>query len=646
MSAVSDSDHGNANSGGPQETGGDTGPAALLRPDFFPGQLLTARDMSDIIDWTRANLALARWRDGWGAVRGLQVQAEPGEPLTLGIGPGYAVDPEGHNILVREADRFDLADYLTEQSGQSIAALDIAIAYHEDRSDPKPVLDQRSGDDGPDCVFTRTDEGYRIIAVPVKDPDGDAAETSRKAEAWRQGFADCLAVARRYHERFAGRQDGLPSGTEVADFLQQAIAERPLRLTPDLSARIAELSDLASVPEPRVVPLLFDMVQDYRLTYAASPPPEYRAGAHVPLARVHLSVADGRGGETRIAAVDAVPPFRRPLQRTPLPAPDGFVNIGSALGLPLTEAAAWLAGRGLNAEFYQAFGLSGIESVEELIQRLDFPPFIAAWDRPVVAFRRDIRDPRVVALRATASAALEDLSLARHSSNVPASPGSEIALTYRVTNTGRTRLDVTVRDSLLEESRQPVLEVRQLDPGESATSTVAYRVPERLPPPGPDGAVRLKSEVVANARGEQGSPLERRIEAVLPVAAPMELRLEQQVDSLVVRPGDTVTARVLLENTGHVDLDIELTLDAGGDVIALGDRRLEPRDSLAIEQAVTVPADAGPRFLLEATADASGPDGRRLRARAHYLLTLIDAPPGLRTLFCLAWLWLAGLFGR
>src|SRR5262245_23322315 len=48
----------------------------LLRPRFFPGQLLTDRDLSDLVSWVESRLRLERLREGWGVVCGLAVTAE------------------------------------------------------------------------------------------------------------------------------------------------------------------------------------------------------------------------------------------------------------------------------------------------------------------------------------------------------------------------------------------------------------------------------------------------------------------------------------------------------------------------------------------------------------------------------------------
>ena len=61
-------------------------------PRFFPGQLLTDRDLNDLVAWVRSRLGLERLREGWGVVCGLDVSVSPGRPWEVVVGPGQGVD--------------------------------------------------------------------------------------------------------------------------------------------------------------------------------------------------------------------------------------------------------------------------------------------------------------------------------------------------------------------------------------------------------------------------------------------------------------------------------------------------------------------------------------------------------------------------
>ena len=80
---------------------GDTScPRSLEAPLFFTGELLTAQDLDAIVRYTRGRLALDRYRDGWGVVCGLGVGLDPGCSRRVVVGCGYAVGPQGNDILV------------------------------------------------------------------------------------------------------------------------------------------------------------------------------------------------------------------------------------------------------------------------------------------------------------------------------------------------------------------------------------------------------------------------------------------------------------------------------------------------------------------------------------------------------------------
>lgn len=73
------------------------------RPRFYPGQVLTDRDLNALVDWVRGRFALGRFWDGWGAVHGLDVTASA-DGRTLSAGPGVAIDPAGMAVEVRAGD--------------------------------------------------------------------------------------------------------------------------------------------------------------------------------------------------------------------------------------------------------------------------------------------------------------------------------------------------------------------------------------------------------------------------------------------------------------------------------------------------------------------------------------------------------------
>lgn len=94
-------------------------PECLVRPSFFCGQLLTDADLSALVAWSRGRFGLARQREGWGVVCGLDVTCSPpdggaaacatgGGGPRVWIGRGYAVDCCGNDLVVCEPIAVDL----------------------------------------------------------------------------------------------------------------------------------------------------------------------------------------------------------------------------------------------------------------------------------------------------------------------------------------------------------------------------------------------------------------------------------------------------------------------------------------------------------------------------------------------------------
>lgn len=161
----------------------------LVRPRFYPGQVLTDRDLQDLEGWVRARLGLVRLRDGWGAVCGLAVAADPANPAGVTVGPGYAVDAAGNDLVVREAvakplprpsDRGvrdctarsrDAGEGRTVTVGpftipvRDLAVFDVVACYAAEDDTPVTAPGCRPQ---PRCEYARTREGVKVELVPVK----------------------------------------------------------------------------------------------------------------------------------------------------------------------------------------------------------------------------------------------------------------------------------------------------------------------------------------------------------------------------------------------------------------------------------------------------------------------------------------------
>ncbi len=79
----------------------------LIRPWFYPGQVLSDRDLNCLVDWIQKRAALSRLRGGWGIVCGLEPSVGR-DASTITVSPGYAVDPWGNDLVLPELDSLPL----------------------------------------------------------------------------------------------------------------------------------------------------------------------------------------------------------------------------------------------------------------------------------------------------------------------------------------------------------------------------------------------------------------------------------------------------------------------------------------------------------------------------------------------------------
>ncbi len=91
------------------------------RPLFGPGQVLTAADLNALEEYVRTKNRLhSRYLHGWGVVCGLEVTCNDCEG-SVTIGPGYALDPCGEDIVVTAPTRFDIVAAIEACANQSRA---------------------------------------------------------------------------------------------------------------------------------------------------------------------------------------------------------------------------------------------------------------------------------------------------------------------------------------------------------------------------------------------------------------------------------------------------------------------------------------------------------------------------------------------
>lgn len=340
----------------------------LVKPRFFCGQLLTHTDLGALTAWTADKSRLARYRDGWGVVCGLEVWPDPAVPGGVLVGPGYAVGCCGDDIVVCEPTAKDLSSYCnlqdecvdpwtrpttgekttppTAKAGdaspsrtvtdlrQNAVAVDLLISYREEPSDPQTALATGGCAQIRACEYSRLRETFALTVRAAVD----AAPTPSPSPS----------VISAYLDRPAQKGDG----ESTRRWLQERLRHSPLRAFHFVSDWVADASP-NELSGPLVAQLLLWMALDDRLQTLACACGSCDANSAVPLARVWLYptwVRARRG--CRVLTIDARPPRRRLLQRDcpPPVAGPGCVDPREVFWQPLDAVRALLQDRGVEVQ--------------------------------------------------------------------------------------------------------------------------------------------------------------------------------------------------------------------------------------------------------------------------------------------------------
>ena len=186
----------------------------LLRLRYFPGQLMTADDMRAEQEFLLKKARRHnRFLHGWGVTCGLDVRLPapvPGTPegqiptCKLWVCPGYAVSPQGDDILVEEPVQIDLCTgrqepepccepwpcppVFTPGNRRDTAQLWLAIRAAECLTRPVRIPVAACGCDETACDYSRIRESFEIkalTALPQSHKDAKAADT-----AWQNVIAE------------------------------------------------------------------------------------------------------------------------------------------------------------------------------------------------------------------------------------------------------------------------------------------------------------------------------------------------------------------------------------------------------------------------------------------------------------------------
>lgn len=87
----------------------------LCRPRFFPGQLLTDRDLNALTRYiVEKNKLHNRYLHGWGVACGLEVTCDPCDPQQVIVRTGYALSPCGDDIVVCKDHAVNLCELIDQ----------------------------------------------------------------------------------------------------------------------------------------------------------------------------------------------------------------------------------------------------------------------------------------------------------------------------------------------------------------------------------------------------------------------------------------------------------------------------------------------------------------------------------------------------
>jgi hypothetical protein len=164
----------------------------LCRPRFFAGQLLTEEDLDAAQRYViEKNKLHNRHLFGSGVVCGLAVRCNPCDGVVV-IEPGYAIDSCGNDIVVCEAQQFDVIEYLEtsfrEEGNDCNGKIRrppwifddrakeycLIISYNEEHTRPMTAMARDSGCSTRRCEPSRTSEVFRFDLVEEKPDQAEA----------------------------------------------------------------------------------------------------------------------------------------------------------------------------------------------------------------------------------------------------------------------------------------------------------------------------------------------------------------------------------------------------------------------------------------------------------------------------------------
>ena len=300
---------------------------SLVQPHFFCGQLLTDQDLLTFLRWTQDKLRLNRYRDGWGVVCGLSIHCDPKRSERVIVGPGYAIDCCGDDIIVNQEVAIDLTEACRikpqpclslndgngnngngerardrayqEQAPEYPNFLgDIGLTFDDIRrvdlyvalscgweTDLQTALGRSACNEVGECAYSRTRESFDFTLCydsGLDEPDEAAAAWER----WCEGYHECALVVDKYRARFP---NGTGTEREILEWLLGWIDRNPLHQFCFIRDWLCD-PERESLDEATIAQILYLMVLDCRNAYLSQDCHACQSNKGVRLARVWLNV--------------------------------------------------------------------------------------------------------------------------------------------------------------------------------------------------------------------------------------------------------------------------------------------------------------------------------------------------------------------
>ena len=636
----------------------------IVQPRFFCGQLLTDQDLNAMLGWARNKFRLARYRDGWGIACGLEVRCEhdPKYPDRVIIGPGYAVDCCGDDIIVCQDEMVDLSGVCRDAKDKceewwktanpnapdvvigphSIPAakariVDLYIRYKEEPSDPQLVMGASACKGSGTCEPTRTRETFVVTWQPATGDDPITAA----ANHWREAYARCSEVIGKFRAQFQGLAKA--DGQQVKNWLLRWINNHPLHQFCFLQDQINKMEAASFQNEEQVTKLLFWMVQDCRNAFLSCACFACEENAGVPLARIYLEVNDEPNKpRCSVVAINPYPPYRRPMREDCWPAPLGKVNLSRFIWHCWEEVCRELDQLGVHISGTTNFTIP--KTLAGLQDALDCEPFFSCaegWKGGTPApqslvvelFDFDGHCQRVIGICPPKQSAPPEtkpgVSVTKTSKQETAKPGDLVTYEIVVTNTGTTPITVKVEDTALNKTQ--ILDGKlSLAPGESKSFKSDVQLPAGL-----SGGLQFKeltNHVLVTGTSVDGKPVKAEDSHVIPIIPAQPTKPEVSVTKSSSQgkttPGGLVNYTITVSNTGNVEVVLKVEDNMlGNNTVLIDGLSLAPGQSRTFDLEFLVPPNITVKELTNRVlVRGTSVDGKPVKADRSHTIPVVFVP--------------------